>query len=71
MWPENWPAWALFSEVSTQWIPRGMGGATGLNYVPLMRLLDMDYPDPARWREMLHDVQEIERAALKQMAKNQ
>lgn len=69
VWPENWPAWSLFCQVSTQWRV-GMGGATGLDYSAVYPLLDRAAKDPQEWDEMFSDIQVMERAALKQMSEN-
>lgn len=58
--------------MSTQWRV-GMAGATGLDYLPLMRVLDVEcvdqhgHPDRALWRDTFDAVCVIESAALEQM----
>lgn len=69
MWPENWQAWSLFCQVSTQWRV-GMGGATGLDYGAVYPLLDRIAQDAAEWMDLFEDLQILERAALKQMSEN-
>lgn len=69
VWPENWPAWFLFCQVSTQWRV-GMGGATGLDYGAIYPLLDRIAQDAAEWMDLFEDLQVLEGAALKQMSEN-
>jgi hypothetical protein len=66
VWPENWPAWQLFCRLSTQW-RIAMNGPTGLDYQPLMRLLDLEDLSPADWQDRFDDVRVLEAAALEQM----
>lgn len=67
VWPENWPAWGLFCEMSGQW-RQSMGGPTALDYTPLfMRMDRMGLTDQA-WQDLFADVRTIEHAALAQMA---
>ena len=63
VWPENWPAWSLFCQVSTQWRV-GMGGATGLDYGAIYPLLDRIAQDAAEWMDLFDDLQVLEGAAL-------
>ena len=66
IWPENMPAIALFTSISTQW-RTGMNGPTGLDYNVLfarmerMKLSDQDY----EW--LFDDIRVIESAALTAM----
>lgn len=69
VWPENWQAWSLFCQVSTQW-RIGMGGQTGLDYGAIYPLLDRITTDPAEWMDLFEDIQTLERTALKQMSEN-
>ena len=69
VWPENWQAWVLFCQVSTQWRV-GMGGATGLDYGAIYPLLDRIAQDAPEWMDLFEDLQVLERAALKQMSDN-
>lgn len=68
VWPENWPAFALFFDMRTQW-RTGMGGATGLDYGVLFHLMDMHGTPAAERRQVLLDVQVMEEAALIEMQK--
>jgi hypothetical protein len=63
VWPENWPSWALFVEVSGQWRV-GFNGRYALDYTPLfMRMERLRLPD-ADWELMFSDVRLIERTVL-------
>lgn len=67
IWPENWPAFKLFTTMQTQW-NIGMGGRTGLRYEALYPLLDRDAQTTEQWLELFEDVRVMEYAALKQMS---
>lgn len=67
VWPENWPAFELFTRITTQWNV-GMGGLVGLRYEALYPLLDR--ADPGEWDNLFEAVRAIERGALDQVAKN-
>lgn len=70
VWPENWPAFRLFSRVGTQWRV-GVNGRTGLCYEAVYPLMDrMDLP-PDEWDAMLDDIAAMERQALATMHDNQ
>lgn len=66
VWPENWPAFQLFQDVSTQWRV-GMGGATGLDYLALYPLIDRQTSTTDEWRELFDDVRALEVWALEAM----
>jgi len=70
VWPENWPSFSLFCAVQTQW-RTGMSGATGLDYPAVFATLDRLHRDktPERRDELFADIQVMEVAALKEMAK--
>lgn len=63
MWPENWRAFTLFCQVSTQW-NMGMGGASGLRYEALYPLLDRAAQSAEDWQDLFDSVREIEAGAL-------
>lgn len=63
VWPENWPAYALFSYMRTQW-RIGMAGATGLDYGPLHRKMDRMGLSPEAFDDLEEDIQAMEFAAL-------
>lgn len=67
VWPENWPAYALFSFMRTQWRV-GMAGATGLDYVPLHRKMDRMELSPDQYDDLEADIQAMEFAALNAMS---
>lgn len=67
VWPENWPAFSLFSRVQTQW-RTGPGGPIGLDYGAIYPLLDRLHPDaPAEWDAAMADIQTMEAEALDEM----
>lgn len=66
VWPENWPAVALFLELDTQW-RIGMAGPVGLDYAALFRLLDQRGYSGDEWERMFADVRTLEHAALAEM----
>lgn len=68
VWPENWPAFALFSKLSTQWRV-GMNGATGLAYSSVFGLIDRLGLPPDEQEAMFDDIQRMELAALDEMKK--
>ena len=68
VWPDNWPAWRLFRDCSTQWRTAGMTGVhVGLVYVPLFNLLDIQGLSSDDWRQTFDDIRALESEALKQM----
>lgn len=66
VWPDNGPAYEIFTTVQTQWNV-GMGGRCGLRYEALYPLLDRATDTPERWQELFDDVRIMEYAALQQM----
>lgn len=69
VWPENWPAWVLFCEMSGQW-RSGFNGPTALDYTALfMRMDRLGLADPD-WQDLFADVRTLESAALTQMAES-
>jgi hypothetical protein len=69
VWPENWPAYLLFTSLQTQWNV-GMGGRAGLKYEALYPLLDRQTDAPEQWQQLFDDVRVMEYAALEQMAED-
>jgi len=63
IWPENWPAYALFSFMRTQWRVGAMG-ATGLDYGPMHRKMDRMELSPDEYDDLEADLQTMEFAAL-------
>ena len=68
VWPENWPAWGLFCEMSGQWRIAPMGGPTALDYCALFMRMDRLDVSKTEWNELFADIRVIEGAALKQMS---
>lgn len=67
VWPDCWPSWQLFCELSGQWRISGMGARTALDYTPLfMRMERMGLSEEA-WNDMFRDIRVIEGAALDAM----
>jgi hypothetical protein len=66
IWPENWPAFDLFGQLSTQWRV-GMSGPTGLAYEAVYPLLDRIAASRAEWDELFADLRFMEAEALKAM----
>ena len=67
VWPENWPAFALFCKVQSQWRV-GAAGATGLDYTPLLALMDRMKLSDEDHDDLFDDVQTLERSALDAMS---
>lgn len=63
LWPDNWPAFALYLDHSTQW-RQGMGGPSGLDYNPIFHELDRKGLEQAEYDQIMDDVRLIEDAAL-------
>lgn len=77
VWPENWPAWTLFCQISTQWRMRMqsfmnavLSVPSGLDYGAIYPLLDRIACSDEEWLELFEDVQILERTALEQMSEN-
>jgi hypothetical protein len=69
VWPENWPSWFLFCEMSGQW-RTGFNGPTALDYTALFHRMDRLGLDNDAWNDLFGDLRVIEAAALQQMAAN-
>lgn len=67
VWPENWPAYALFAFMRTQWRV-GFGGATGLDYNVLHRKMERMELAPGDFDDLEGDIQAMEFAALGAMS---
>lgn len=68
VWPENWPAFRLFSSLTTQWRTAGMTGAyVGLDYNVLHRELDDLGLTGEERQQMKDDIRVMEREALRVM----
>jgi hypothetical protein len=68
VWPENWPAWCTFCDVSSQWRTSATGQAVALDYTPLFLRMDRMRLDAEAWECRFADVRTLEAAALKAMA---
>lgn len=68
VWPENWQAVSLFSQVQTQWNV-GMGGPTGLQYLVLFNLIGRLKLSDEDHDLLFEDIQTLEHAALQEMSK--
>jgi hypothetical protein len=66
VWPENQAAYFLFCDMQTQWYV-GAAGATGLNYLVLLALMDRMKLSTDDHDDLFEDVQTLERAALTAM----
>lgn len=68
VWPENWPVVQLFIRVATQW-RHGFHGPTGLDYTPMLRLMDRMGLDDSEYDQMIDDIRTLEAAALEEFAR--
>lgn len=68
VWPENWQAVELFTILETQWYV-GLGGATGLNYLVALELIDRMKLDQTDADLLFADLRAMEKAALPMMNK--
>lgn len=65
VWPENWPAWQLYCELSGQW-RYSMAGREALDYTPLFMRMERLGLNDAEWSDMFAAIRTIEEAALEQ-----
>jgi len=63
VWPENWPAFALFCDLQTQWRVGAMG-PVGLDYNVLFHKLDRMDLAPDEYEQLESDVRTMELEAL-------
>lgn len=63
IWPENVPAYGLFSSLRTQWRAGGMG-VLGLDYNTLFHKMDRMPLSPEEYLELEEDIRTMEHAAL-------
>lgn len=66
VWPDNWHAWQLFTQMSGQW-RSGFGGLYALDYTALFMRMDRMDLSPAVWDELFADVRVLEAAALQHL----
>nr|WP_282826190.1 DUF1799 domain-containing protein [Pelomonas sp. V22] len=72
VWPENWPAWRLFCEISGQWRIAGMNGVRfALDYTPLFARMERLGLSDDEWNDLFADIRVMEAAALEQMRDNE
>lgn len=67
VWPENWPAFAMFARLGTRWA-HGMSGPVGLRWEAIYPLMDRMSLMPEAWDELLADLEVMEAAALAAMS---
>ncbi|OVE49453.1 DUF1799 domain-containing protein [Chromobacterium violaceum] len=67
VWPDNWQAVQLLNRMSTQWRV-GFGGAVGLDYNVLYRMMDRLKLGGIEEEELEKDIQVMELEALQVMA---
>lgn len=63
VWPDNWQAVQLLNRMSTQWRV-GFGGAVGLDYNVLYRMMDRLGLVPEEYDQMEADIQMMEQEVL-------
>ncbi|UOP05871.1 DUF1799 domain-containing protein [Alysiella crassa] len=63
VWAHHWQAVELFQQMSSQW-RMGFGGAVGLDYAVLFKLMDLQGIEKSRKLELLAQIQVCESAAL-------
>lgn len=68
LWPENWPAIRLFTQVATQW-RMGFNGPTGLDYNVVFHELDRAGLVGDDFDEMMAQIRVIEATALDEIHK--
>lgn len=62
-WPEHWPAFSVFSKLTTQW-RAGFSGAIGLDYGALPTVFRLTGIPRADWPALFEDIRVMERGAL-------
>lgn len=67
IWPCHAVAFAVFSDLRTQW-RAGMGGATGMDYAAIPVVMDLHGVPPAERRECFRQLRVMEAAALQVIA---
>jgi hypothetical protein len=69
VWPDNEAAWALWTEIHSQW-RAGPMGPYALDYGVLFTRMDRLHLEDDAWQQLFGDMRVMERAALDQMAQN-
>lgn len=67
VWPENWPAWQLYTRICNQW-RMSMAGPVALDYGVAFALLDRQHLSTDEWDQRFDDLQVLEAQALQTMA---
>lgn len=70
VWPDNWSAVQLFARMRTQWRV-GAGGAVGLDYNVLYRMMDRMSLAAEAYDGLEHDIQLMEDEVLALLASQQ
>lgn len=70
LWPENWPALHLFSELSTQW-RAGASGVFGLDYNVFFHEIDRQELSRDEYDDLMSSIRTIESAAISILNKKQ
>lgn len=70
VWPENWDSWQFWLQVHTQWRVGGLGGLVGLDYTPVLMLMERLKLTDERWSVLWEDVRAMEAAVLNDRASN-
>jgi hypothetical protein len=66
VWPDNWPAFQLFSRMSTQWRV-GMNGPIGLDYNVVFHEIERAGTTGEDYDDLLASIRTIEGAALEKI----
>ena len=64
LWPENWPAINLYTEISTQW-RTGAGGVIGLDYNIVFHEIERRGASGVEYDDLMWCIRAIEAEALK------
>lgn len=68
LWPDNWPAISLFTQLTTQW-RIGFNGPTGLDYNVVFHELDRKGLAGEEYDELMAQIRVIESTALDEIHK--
>ncbi|MGB3069828.1 MAG: DUF1799 domain-containing protein [Ottowia sp.] len=66
IWPENMPAFLLWSRIGDQW-RMGFGGPESLDFGPLFHELDRMELSTQDYEDLFEDIREMAQAALAEM----
>lgn len=70
IWPENWDSWLFWLQIHTQWRVGGLGGLIGLDYTPVLMLMEKLHLTEDGWKALWSDVRAMEAAVLNDRASN-